>query len=420
MKKILSVFLAFLLLCGLLAGCGGSAAASSESRPDTTGLPAAPDTGSSTPASANALPYRAVWFSYLDWAALDISSEEAFTQSAKTVMQNCAALGSNCVILQVRPFGDAIYPSSVYGWSYLCTGTAGQNPGYDPLQILLDAAHAQGLAVEAWINPYRVRTSATYPVGEYGADNPALAHEDWTVAAADGLYYNPCIPGVQEMVINGVKELVQNYQLEGIHFDDYFYPTTEESFDAAYYAAYSGNLPLADWRRENVNTLIRTTYDAIKAINSKVVFGISPQGNNDNNYNTQYSDVGLWLRESGYVDYIMPQIYWGFNYTLSNGKDTYAFKNITNYWASLARHADVALCFGLGAYRIGAGDGGTNDQSEWENGHNLADQITALQSVDGAKGYALFRYSSLFANAEYAQLAAAETAAIAAAAKNAG
>lgn len=132
---------------------------------------------------------------------------------------------------------------------------------------------------------------------------------------AVGIYYNPGSEEARQLIVDGVKEIVANYNVDGIHFDDYFYPTTDASFDSGTYAAYQnsgGTLSLADWRRENVNILVRQTYAAIKSINPSVKFGISPQGNMSNNYNVQYSDVAKWISTSGYVDYICPQVYFGF------------------------------------------------------------------------------------------------------------
>ena len=138
----------------------------------------------------------------------------------------------------------------------------------------------------------------------------------------------------------------------------------------------------------------------------------SPQGNNDNNYSQQYSDVALWLSTPGYVDYIMPQVYWGYNYTLQNGSARFAFENIVDEWLAMPRDDSVSLAFGLGAYRIGAGDGSATESGEWASGHNLADMARTL-SVRGADGYALYRYASLYSGGEYAALMQAECAALA-------
>ena len=202
-------------------------------------------------------------------------------------MDNCLSLGLNTVIAQVRPFGDALYRSSLFPWSHLCTGVQGQDPGFDPLDVLLTEAHARGLSLEAWVNPYRLRSSASMPPAI--AENSLLnTHPEWVCTVNEGAYLNPAIPEAADYVVQGVAELVQNYAVDGIHFDDYFYPTTDPSFDEAEYAASSSGLSLEEWRRENVNLLMRQVYDAVKAQDPTVRFGVSPQGNMDNNYNSQY------------------------------------------------------------------------------------------------------------------------------------
>ena len=238
--------------------------------------------------------------------------------------------------------------------------------------------------------------------------NPAVTHPDWVREANGGLYYDPAIPEVQQMIVEGVREVVANYDVDGVQFDDYFYPTTDASFDAETYAAYGGGQALDTWRRENVNTLVKTVYETVKAEKPDVRFGISPQGNNDNNYNGQYSDVALWMSEPGYVDYVLPQVYWGYGYTLQSGSQRFAFENITAEWAAMERCGAVELYFGLGAYRIGDGDGGANDQTQWSSGHNLADQVNTLSETAGASGVSLYPYRYLFANGEHPELAAAE------------
>ena len=175
-------------------------------------------------------------------------------------------------------------------------------------------------------------------------------------------------------MVQGVAELVQNYAVDGIHFDDYFYPTTDPSIDAAQFAA-SGKADLTAWRRANVTRLVKAAHDAVKAADPTLRFGVSPQGNPDNDRNEQYTDLSVWLTASGtdaVVDYLCPQIYWGYGYTLSSGSTRFAFENITAEW--------------------------------------LARQVTDLRSA-GAGGWALYRYGSLFRSDE-SGLAAAERAAL--------
>ena len=397
------------------AGAAVCAAAGLALRRGTS--PAAADSTPEPSADPNpALPageWRAVWVSYLEWAAMDFSTEDAFRAGVVQLLDNCTGLGLNTVLAQVRPFGDALYRSSLFPWSHLCTGVQGQDPGFDPLDVLLTEAHARGLSLEAWVNPYRLRSSASMP--PVLAENSLLnTHPEWVCTVNEGAYLNPAIPEAADYVVQGVAELVQNYAVDGIHFDDYFYPTTDPSIDAAQFAA-SGETDLTAWRRANVTRLVKAAHDAVKATDPTLRFGVSPQGNPDNDRNEQYTDLSVWLTASGadaVVDYLCPQIYWGYGYTLSSGSTRFAFENITAEWLTLPRAESTALYFGLGAYRIGVGDGGANADSvsQWCTGSALARQVTDLRST-GVGGWALYRYGSLFRSDE-SGLAAAERAAL--------
>ena len=310
-------------------------------------FPAAADSTPEPSADPNpALPageWRAVWVSYLEWAAMDFSTEDAFRAGVVQLLDNCTGLGLNTVLAQVRPFGDALYRSTLFPWSHLCTGVQGQDPGFDPLDVLLQEAHTRGISVEAWVNPYRLRSSAAMPPN-LADGNLANTHPEWVCTVDEGLYLNPAEPAAADYVVQGVAELVQNYAVDGIHFDDYFYPTTDESIDAAQFAA-SGAGNLAAWRRENVTALVRAVHDTVKAADPT----------------------------------------------------RFAFENIVPAWLAYPRAADVALYFGLGAYRVGVGDGGSNENSlsGWSTGRALADQVAFLRE-QGAGGWALYRYGSLF------------------------
>lgn len=359
--------------------------------------------------------WRAVWVSYLEWAALDFSSEDAFRAGAAQLLDNCVSLGLNTVLAQVRPFGDALYRSALYPWSHLCTGTQGQDPGFDPLDVLITEAHNRSLSLEAWVNPYRLRSSAAVPPN-LAENNLVHTHPEWVCTVGDGLYLNPAIPEAAAYVVQGVAELVQNYAVDGVHFDDYFYPTTDPALDAAQFAA-SGAGDLGAWRRQNVTSLVKAAHDAVKAADPTLRFGVSPQGNMDNDFNEQYSDIYTWLSADGddaVVDYLCPQVYWGYGYQLKSGSTRYAFENIVPAWLSIPRAENVALYFGLGAYRVGVGDGGANADStaQWSTGEALAKQVDDLRN-QGAQGWALYRYGSLFGSAAPAQ-APAECAALAA------
>ncbi len=350
--------------------------------------------------------YKAMWISYIEFENINFSNKENFVNDISKIFKNCKDLGLNTVIVQVRPFGDALYKSNIFPTSHLITGTQGDGISYDPLSEMVNIAHENGLRIEAWVNPYRVRLSSKKPAN-IAKNNPA---NDTSLVfnVEGGVYYNPALEQVQNLVVKGIEEIVENYDVDGIHLDDYFYPTTDLSIDKSNYDLSGTTLSQADWRRENVNTLVKKIYSAIKAKDNTITFGISPQGNNDNNFNMQYSDVNLWLKESGYVDYIMPQLYWGFGYLTSSGRTDYQFVNLSEKWASYPRNENVKLYIGLGAYRIGAGDGGSNDQSEWESGNNLMKQVNALNSINGISGFAIYRYDNLFNNTEYKTLADSE------------
>ena len=411
MKHLLRLAALCAALCLALAGCAPAAAPGSSaplpgSSADVQPAPAAKPSGEE---------YRAVWISYLEWQSADFSSEDAFRAQMGSWFDQYAAMGLNTVLAQVRPFGDALYPSAIFPWSSVCTGTQGRDPGFDPLAVLVEEAHARGLRLEAWLNPYRLALNDTVP-GAFSADSLAAAHPEWVKQAGGGQYLDPSRQDVRDCIAAGVQEILDGYAVDGIHLDDYFYPTTDEAFDAAEYAAADTDLSLEDWRRDNVNALVRQLYQLVHAggrTAGAVPLGISPQGNNDNNYAQQYSDAALWLSTPGYIDYAMPQVYWGYGYTTGSGSTRFAFENITAEWLALPRAEGVALYFGLGAYRIGDGDGGNYDhaQDQWQTGHNLADMVTTLRGA-GADGFGLYRSDFLLRSAAWPQLAQAECAAL--------
>ena len=365
--------------------------------------PAATPAPTATAEPTAAAPYRAVWVSYLEWQQVDFSTPETFSGDIAVILDNIRNLGATVVLAQVRPFGDALYPSSYYPFSHLCTGQQGRDPGYDPLALLVQAAHDRGLALEAWVNPYRIQAGLTPAL--CGA-SPAKLHPDWVKYTDTGAYLDPANTAVRQYIADAVGELCANYDVDGIHFDDYFYPTTDPAFDAADYAASGTALPRDDWRRENVNALVELCHATARRYG--VRFGVAPVGDPEQNYALQYSDAARWLRQ-GTVDYLMPQLYWGQEY-VKDGDTSHSLARLAGAWAALPRAAGVRLYAGLGAYRIGAGDG-SDAGSEWVSGHALADQLNLLDRL-GVQGAGLYRYASLFDASDYAGLAAAEVDAV--------
>lgn len=365
--------------------------------------PAATPAPTATAEPTAAAPYRAVWVSYLEWQQVDFSTPETFSGDIAVILDNIRNLGATVVLAQVRPFGDALYPSSYYPFSHLCTGQQGLDPGYDPLALLVQAAHDRGLALEAWVNPYRIQAGLTPALCDA---SPAKLHPDWVKYTDTGAYLDPANTAVRQYIADAVGELCANYDVDGIHFDDYFYPTTDPAFDAADYAASGTALTRDDWRRENVNALVELCHATARRYG--VRFGVAPVGDPEQNYALQYSDAARWLRQ-GTVDYLMPQLYWGQEY-VKDGDTSHSLARLAGAWAALPRAAGVRLYAGLGAYRIGAGDG-SDAGSEWVSGHALADQLNLLDRL-GVQGAGLYRYASLFDASDYAGLAAAEVDAV--------
>lgn len=345
---------------------------------------------------------RAVWVSYLEFERiLKNKSQRQFASSIQKMFLNIKAFGFNTVIVQVRPFGDALYPSGYFPWSHIITGTEGKNPGFDPLEMMVSESRKQGLRIEAWVNPYRIR-----PAGRDAAlagSNQARAwmeDNDGSVIAYNGIIsYNPASLKAQDLIVNGVVEIVQKYGVDGIHIDDYFYPVTDKAFDQRAYDRYTGNggnLSHDNWRRANVETLIKKMYDGIKKANRRVLFGISPQSSVRNNYSTHYFDVKKILSKPGYCDYICPQIYFGYE------NKTQPYYQTLKEWDNMVKAPGVKLYVGLAAYKCGTVDSwaGETGKNEWTENTDLLGRMTLdARKMKSYGGVAVYRYDSLFAPA---------------------
>ncbi|MEG1686715.1 MAG: family 10 glycosylhydrolase [Angelakisella sp.] len=339
---------------------------------------------------------RSVWISYLELGSmLTGKSSSAYRANLAKAFQTCAEFGLNTVVLQVRPFGDAIYPSRYFPQSYLFTGTEGHvgEAPFDALQIAVEEAHKQNLRIEAWLNPYRVRAKATRGLS---ADNPANAmlRTGDAVKMGEVITYNPASEAAQQLIVNGVAEIVQNYKVDGIHFDDYFYPTTSADFDAVQFSDYKaggGSKSLAAWRRSNVTSLVRKVHDAIQTENSAVLFGISPQGNMSNNLNIQYVDVEELLRQQ-LIDYLCPQMYFGFQNTGCPYQSTIETFN------RMAKGTGVRVYVGLATYKFNKQDSWAGDgKNEWIGTTDLIKrQVEAARGLTEYGGFVLYRYDSSF------------------------
>lgn len=370
-----------------------------------------PDDAHTGPGVVNQQELRGVWISYLEWNTLP-KEQQAFQAAVNQMFDNCVSLGMNAVFVHVRPDADAMYPSAYFPWSKFASGQQGLDPGYDPLAYMIEAAHSRNLQFHAWFNPYRV-TGYLNSFEDVAVSNPAKvwltdndpSNDRW-VLLHDGFYYfNPSIPQVRELIINGVREVVSNYNVDGIHFDDYFYPTLNNAnpalwFDKPEYDASGSALDITNWRRGNVNQLVRGVYAAVKEIKPSVVFGISPAGYVANLRSDAklFVDIDTWMSQPGYIDYIMPQLYWGFEAKTSDKNEApYAFVNNLNTWIELKNRGNVKLYLGLAMSRAGTNVADNNETSEWLRYNDiLKRQVETARASQAVKGYCFFSYSSFY------------------------
>jgi uncharacterized lipoprotein YddW (UPF0748 family) len=264
----------------------------------------------------------------------------------------------NAAFLQVRPECDALYESSYEPWSRYLTGTQGVNPGYDPLAFAIEEAHKRGIELHAWLNPYRINANTNPGSGYYAAGHVFLEHPEWAIQYSNGgNILNPGLPEVQQYIKEVVGDLIQKYDLDGVHFDDYFYSYsgTPNALDQAAYDLYGGGLSRGDFRRKSVNKMIEYVWDTIQSVRPHIRFGVSPFGIYGNNmnppgitgldaYNQIYCDPLAWLAE-GTVDYITPQLYWP-----TGGSQDYSI--LLPWWAGWTKQYDRHLFAGLGIYRL--------------------------------------------------------------------
>lgn len=335
---------------------------------------------------------RGVWVSYMELSMENESSktQKAFEDKFTEIAQKCCESGFNTLIVQVRPFCDALYKSSYFPWSHILTGTQGENPQYDALQIMCDICKENNLKIHAWINPYRVSSNETPK--KLSDNNPYIKNSEIGLKTDNGIFLDPSNETAQQLVCDGVKEIAENYDVDGIQFDDYFYPTEDESFDKKQYEAYiekygkENSMSLDNWRMQNVNTLICKVYRTIKSVDSSVEFGISPQGNIGNN-DGLYADVKSWCTCKGFADYICPQIY----FSLENPALT--FEDCLDSWTSLDFDENVKLYVGLGGYKAGNGE---YDEKTWLLSDSiLADEYDILRNNKSVRGFMLYSYSCL-------------------------
>lgn len=346
---------------------------------------------------------RGVWLATVanrDWPSRPGLS--AAEQRAELIAHLDAAVRHrlNTVIFQVRPTADALWPSPYEPWSACLTGTQGVDPGWDPLGTAVTEAHARGLELHAWFNPYRVAVH-TDPT-RLAATHPARENPGWVVPYGGKLYYNPGLPEVRAFVEDAMLDAVRRYPVDAVHFDDYFYPypVAGQTFDDdTAYDTHGGAFPdRAAWRRDNIDRLVRETAARIKEIRPGTRFGISPFGVWRNattdplgsdtragvqTYDDLHADTRRWVREN-WIDYICPQLYW-----LAQPLDQQVPANysvLVPWWSEVTRGTDVQLYIGEALYK--AGD--PAQPAAWQDPAELSRHLTFAKKRPEVRGHVFF------------------------------
>ena len=310
---------------------------------------------------------RAMWISSvvnIDWPSR--TGLSAADQQAEFLhwLDVAEQFNLNAVFVQVRPTADAFWPSPLEPWSQYLTGVQGQDPGYDPLAFIVEEAHRRNLELHTWYNPYRVSMGAD--PSRLVPEHPARVHPEWVWAYGGKLYFDPGLPEAQEHIQQAILHSVEHYDIDGVHFDDYFYPypvAGQAIPDAATFAAHgNGFADIADWRRHNVDTFVQSVSQRIKALKPWVKFGISPFGiwrnrttdplgsetGGSQSYDMQFADTRKWVLE-GWLDYINPQIYWQFGLAVAD------YAKLVPWWADVAEASGTHLYIGEALYKVTSG-----------------------------------------------------------------
>nr|WSX52750.1 family 10 glycosylhydrolase [Streptomyces sp. NBC_00974] len=362
---------------------------------------AAPRAAAGTAGAAGAAraEFRGMWVASVqnvDWPSESGLSAGEQRAELLALLDTAVSRRLNAVILQVRPTADAMWPSAREPWSQWLTGEQGVDPGWDPLGTAVTEAHARGLQLHAWFNPYRV-ANHTDP-GLLAPGHPARRNRGWTVPYGGKLYYNPGLPEVRRFVQDAMLDAVARYPVDGVHWDDYFYPYPVEGRDfdddAAYERYGRSFATRADWRRHNTDTLVREMSERLRALRPATRFGVSPFAiwrNSDRDplgsptragvatYDDLYADTRKWVRE-GWIDYIVPQAYWQI------GHPTADYAAVVPWWASTVAGTRVQLYVGEALYRCDP----QSSTAAWRDPQELSRHVRFARGYPEVRGHAYF------------------------------
>lgn len=402
---------------GNVSGAGSSTSAGSGAA--TTGSSAsANSSGVNTGAAASGTStdsgeLRGVWFSYLDWQNMT-TDEAGFKAAADQVMSDIQKKGMNAIFCHVHSHSDAYYPSSVLPTSKFLPGSG----RFDALQYMIDSAHRHGLRFHAWFNPYRVTGYqmkwSDVPAGSIVKQWYASGSRN--VLLFDGNYYlNPAQPAVRDLVVSSIREVLTKYAIDGVQFDDYFYPDLGKdaatNFDYPEYQLYSGNASITEWRKANVSALIAAVYQTVHAVRPSAVFGVSPVGplRNLRSEKSYFVDIDTWMSHTGYIDYVLPQIYFDFEQKTGSGvASDAAYATCLNSWLQLRQKTGgkVKLYVGLALYKCGTSAWDGNAKPEWLRRSDILLREVQLARQSGqVSGFGIYAYQNFDDAAAQAELA---------------
>ena len=342
--------------------------------------------------------FRGAWIQCVNGQFQGMPAEK-MQQLLINQLNSLQGAGINAIIFQVRAEADALYKSSYEPWSRFLTGVQGRvpSPYWDPMQFMIDECHKRGMEFHAWINPYRAKTKGTTALSPI---HPYNKNPERFVNYAGQLYFDPALPENRKYICKIVRDIVTRYDVDAIHMDDYFYPTFNSSnvnsaFDAKEYKASTMGKHkngIVAFRRQQVNALVKAIHSAVKATKPNVTFGISPAGNIDNltSKYSYYVDINKWLNSHDYVDYICPQIYWGFKHPYAK------FDRVTKRWMKAAKSKKVKVYIGIAVYRAGHNTGASSsERREWRSDANVLKKQVQYARKKGCDGFAFFDYQDL-------------------------
>ena len=351
--------------------------------------------------------WKGLWLSQFDLQSIYSSGsaqrpEADFRKRMETVLDNTVKDGFNTVVLQLRPNADSIYPSDVYPPSKYAVGSYAGDFQYDPVAIVVELCKERGLSVHGWINPMRGMTDAEikqvddkYLIKQWY--NDTAKKNDYIVLVNQNWYLNIAHPEVRKLICDGAAEILEKYEMDGVHMDDYFYPTTDASFDGKAYNAYKkegGKLSLADWRKDSLNALVAELYATVKTHDLRALFGISPAGNINTVRDSHYADVDTWCANPGYIDYIMPQVYFGFEHA------SWAFDKTCKIWQDIIKTDYVTLIVGMSFGKAQSGVdnyAGAAGKDEWTRHKDImVRSLRHTETLELCKGVTVFCYQYLW------------------------